>query len=192
MYAEIGAKIKRLRSEKKLTLKELSELTNLSVGFLSQLERGMTSVAIDSLDSIARVFEVDISYFFSLAKEQGNIAVRSYERNIAFMDKSNFIQYSLSGSLKDKTMFPRLIEVYPKKDNEAVESYTHEGEEFIHVLEGILTFYYNGEKYELFPGDSVHINSNELHNWENATNKMTKILVVSTPNKFQVHGTTDR
>ena len=48
MIDDIGKKIKKLRTNKKLTLKELSERTNLSIGFLSQLERGLTTVAIDS------------------------------------------------------------------------------------------------------------------------------------------------
>ena len=50
----IGLKIKELRNSKKFTLKYLSEETNLSIGFLSQLERGMTSVAIDTLAKIAK------------------------------------------------------------------------------------------------------------------------------------------
>ncbi|MDO7205343.1 helix-turn-helix transcriptional regulator [Paraclostridium bifermentans] len=47
-----------------MTLKDLSEKTNLSIGFLSQLERGLTSIATDTLGSIADVFEVELSYFF--------------------------------------------------------------------------------------------------------------------------------
>ncbi len=46
---DIGAKIKQLRTQKQMTLKDMSEKTNLSIGFLSQLERGLTSVATDSL-----------------------------------------------------------------------------------------------------------------------------------------------
>lgn len=59
----IGLKIKELRNAKKFTLKYLSEETNLSIGFLSQLERGMTSVAVDSLAKIARVLEVNVLDF---------------------------------------------------------------------------------------------------------------------------------
>ncbi len=184
MFSEIGSKINRLRLDKKLTLKELSQLTNLSVGFLSQLERGLTTVAIDSLDNISKALGVDINYFFTFAKEQSRFIQKSYEREIVFMDKDNFIQFHLSNSLGDKNMFPRLVEVYPKRDNETVLTYTHEGEEFIYILEGILTYYYDGEKTELYPGDSVHIRSTLSHNWENNTNKIVKLLMVSTPNRF--------
>ena len=57
----IGLRIKALRTEKKYTLKYLSEQTGLSIGFLSQFERGLTSIAIDSLEKIAQVLEVELS-----------------------------------------------------------------------------------------------------------------------------------
>ena len=60
----IGAKIKALRTEKKYTLKNLGDLTGFSVGFLSQIERGISSVAVDSLAKIAKCLEVPLSTFF--------------------------------------------------------------------------------------------------------------------------------
>ena len=48
-----------------MTLKELSEKTKLSIGFLSQMERGITAVATDSLSEIAEALGVDLSYFFT-------------------------------------------------------------------------------------------------------------------------------
>lgn len=184
MFSQIGSKINKLRVEKKLTLKELSQLTNLSVGFLSQLERGLTTVAIDSLENISKALGVDINFFFTVVKDHNEVIQKSYDRKVIFMDEDNFIQFHLSNNLKDKKMLPRLIEVYPKKDSEPVFTYTHEGEEFIHILEGILTYHYNGQRYELYPGDSAHINSSISHNWENNTNKTVKLLMVSIPNRF--------
>ena len=64
MNKTVGNRIKKLRTKKKMTLKELSLLSDLSVGFLSQLERGLTSVAIDTLEQLSRIFNVDISFFF--------------------------------------------------------------------------------------------------------------------------------
>ena len=61
---EIHQKIKNLRIEQSLTLKDLSEKTNLSVSFLSQIERGSSSLAITSLKKIADAFEVPITFFF--------------------------------------------------------------------------------------------------------------------------------
>ena len=51
----IGARIKSLRTEQKMTLKQLSELSGLSAGFLSQLERGLSTIAIDSLANLSKI-----------------------------------------------------------------------------------------------------------------------------------------
>ncbi|NQD67646.1 helix-turn-helix transcriptional regulator, partial [Bacillus haikouensis] len=61
---EIFKKIKDLRQERGLTLKDLSAKTDLSVSFLSQVERGSSSLAITSLKKIADAFEVPITQFF--------------------------------------------------------------------------------------------------------------------------------
>ncbi|WP_332843272.1 helix-turn-helix domain-containing protein [Paraclostridium sp. AKS73] len=80
MNEHIGAKIKSLRTQRKMTLKDLSEKTNLSIGFLSQLERGLTSIATDTLGSIADVFEVELSYFFLKPRTKKRPIIRSYEK----------------------------------------------------------------------------------------------------------------
>lgn len=67
---DIGTKIKKYRKDKKYTLKMLSEQTGLSIGFLSQLERGMTTIAIDSLANVARVLGVELADFFESDTKQ--------------------------------------------------------------------------------------------------------------------------
>lgn len=61
---DIYKKIKQLRYEQGMTLKELSEKTELSVSFLSQIERGTSSLAITSLKRIADAFGVKMIHFF--------------------------------------------------------------------------------------------------------------------------------
>lgn len=184
----IGLKIKELRNQKKFTLKYLSEQTNLSTGFLSQLERGMTSVAIDSLAKIAKVLEVDVLDFFDVTSDSGTTSiVRSYERKYTSINPE-IIQYNLNKNALAYDMLPRIQEVMPHKDEnqENIELYSHEGEEFIYVLEGILTLNVDNIQTDLYPGDSAHIKSMSSHNWKNNTSKVVKILTVNTPNPFKV------
>lgn len=185
MAIDIGGKIKELRVSKNLTLKELSEKVQLSIGFLSQLERGLTNVAVDSLEKIAEALEVDLSYFFSIPKSNNKSILRSYEQEIFQVVNSQFINYHLTNDLENKVMVPRLVQILPSNTEEDVTNYNHEGEEFVYVLEGILTLYLDNEKYELYPGDSIHINSTTPHNWANYTNKLVKLLAVNTPNHFK-------
>jgi len=185
MTGEIGVKIKELRKSKKLTLKNISEETGLSIGFLSQLERGLTSVATDSLEKIAAVLEVDSMYFFTKNKTKEDIIMKSYEQEVSQLINEKIIYFNLSSNLENKEMLPKLVHLLPFENHEDIKEYHHEGEEFIHVIEGILVLYVNHKKHILYPGDSAHFKSNQQHNWVNETNKIVKMLVVNTPNFFK-------
>lgn len=178
----IGMEIKKLRTEKGITLKELSEESGLSIGFLSQLERGLTTIAVDSLEKLAEILDVHLTHFFDYPRKRKDRVLRSYEQEILDIEEGSFIKYSLSANLENKQLDPRLIEILPQKKEEEIISYKHAGEEFIYVLEGILTVYINGERYDVYPGDSVHMDSNIAHNWVNYTNKKVRLLAVNTPN----------
>lgn len=185
MASDIGKKIKELRTNRKLTLKDVSEKTNLSIGFLSQLERGLTSIATDSLEKIAEVLGVELSYFFKISKRNKKSILRRYEQEVFQVENSQFIHYHLTNDVENKNLLPRLIEILPSNNEENITAYQHEGEEFIYILEGILTVFINNERYELYPGDSAHIDSTTVHNWANYTSKIVRLVVVSTPNFFK-------
>lgn len=182
MEKSIGQKIRELRLQQDLTLKELGRLTRLSVGYLSQLERGLTDISTDLLARVAQSLGVDRAYFFLETYQRSPSILRSYERGLFRLDPSHSVQYQLSAGAGDKALFPRLIELMPLNSNEELLPYGHEGEEFVHVLEGTLTLFIEQERHELFPGDSAHYASAQPHNWANYTAKLTRILVVSLPN----------
>ena len=185
----IGEKIRDLRLQKKLTLKELGQLTGLSVGYLSQLERGLTDIATDLLSTVAQALGVDRSHFFREPRRSARRILRSYEKEIFQVEASRSVHYHLSHQVDNKTLLPRFIELLPINSDEEILPYSHEGEEFIHVLEGVLTLFIDNERQELFPGDSAHYASTTPHNWANYTTKMVRMLVVSCPNPFQARET---
>lgn len=185
MVNDIGSKLKSLRTMKELTLKELSQKTNLSIGFLSQIERGVTSVAISSLDTIAKALDSDLSYFFTMPKKRERKVLRSYEQEVFTIKNSQFIDYHLTLNPDSMDMLPRLQVILPNCEEESNDPYGHDGEEFIYVLEGILTVNLNNEIFQLYPGDTMHYDSRNPHNWTNCTTKNVKVLVVNTPNKFK-------
>jgi quercetin dioxygenase-like cupin family protein len=78
-----------------------------------------------------------------------------------------------------------LISILPTQSREAVTPYSHKGEEFVYVLEGILTVFVGNEEYQLNPGDSIHMSSAIPHEWANFTNKLVKVLCVSSPPIFK-------
>ncbi|MET3697767.1 XRE family transcriptional regulator [Bacillus oleivorans] len=171
---DIGKVIRNLRKERGVTLKQVSEKTGLSISFLSQVERGKSSVTLQSISKISDALEVSRSYFFNDHKNKNKIYRRSdHEFNF---HNSNFVYEGLSGNVKNQVFEPMLVLLLPNKEN--VQTSTHQGQEFIYVLEGTLTVLIEDEIMELEPGDSFHIDSTTPHTWYNATSEPVKLLYV--------------
>lgn len=180
----IGQRIKSLRKAKQLTLKQLSETTGLSSGFLSQFERGMTNIAIDSLNKIAHALGIPLESLIKMpGKEKGIEVIRSYERDTSLISP-HVIQYMLSSQPERFSFLPRAFRLLPLPHKQKIELYSHEGQEFIYVLEGSVTFFLEDKSTILYPGDSVHIDSNIRHNWANLSAMPALILTVNSPNPF--------
>ncbi|UUV17768.1 XRE family transcriptional regulator [Fusobacteria bacterium ZRK30] len=187
MGENIGEKIKELRINKGMTLRALGETVDLSAGFLSQLERGLTTISVDVLQRISVELGVELTYFFREVevKNEKKVVMRGYEKEVYELVNSQFVHYHLSNNLTDKDMVPRMIDILPKEKQERLKGYSHDGEEFIYVLEGILTLVMDDREETLFPGDSAHYSSDSLHNWGNNTSKKTRIIAVGTPNGYK-------
>ncbi len=183
----IGEKIKELRIKKGMTLRNLGEAVDLSAGFLSQLERGLTTISVDVLQRISVELGVEFTYFFHEVKikNKKNVVMRGYEKEVYELVNSQFVYYHLSNNLTNKHMLPRMIDIFPNEKQERLKGYSHEGEEFIYVLEGILTLVLSDREEILYPGDSAHYSSQSLHNWGNNTSKKTRIIAIGTPNSYK-------
>ena len=181
MHKDIGEKINLLRNSKKMTLKELSEKVNLSTSFLSQAERGLTSITINTLKKIAGALEVDMNFFFCPPKSNPPLIRRSYFNEIFRIDESKFIYYNLGSELIDKKLDPMIVTILPGEKGEKVILSEHPGEEFLYVLEGIFTIIIDNKEHEMFSGDSIHFSSSVPHDWLNHSSKLVKILIVSSP-----------
>lgn len=187
----IGAKIKRLRTEKRYTLKTLSDQTGLSVGFLSQAERGLSSIAVDSLAKVAACLDVPLSTFFSdQAEDDSDPVVHGFSARRT-MVSPQIIESVLSHHTMQFDFLPRLFQLMPFSDPDTMrpEMYAHSGEEFVYVLTGIVSLWLEDKRYTLYPGDSIQIHSNQPHNWANNTNKMAELLSINYPNPFRTSGT---
>ena len=186
MNTDIGKKVKLLRKKQGLTLKQVNEVTALSTGFLSQLERGKTTIAIDSLEKISSALEVNLSYFIQTDPETQKDLTHTYEQQILQVEKGNFVHYLLSGNIENLQLLPRIIQIMPSTETAPIEPYQHEGEEFIYVLEGILTLILDGKQTDLHPGDSAHYLSTRPHNWANRTNMQLRLLTINIPNNLTI------
>ncbi|UKL00325.1 helix-turn-helix domain-containing protein [Brevibacillus brevis] len=177
MEPTIGVLIKSLRVGKKKTLKQIAEKTQLSISFLSQVERGKSSITLESLKKISEALGVSPGYFFSGESIGGNERVRRASRARSQLQRAPFMYEDLSGQLANPSLVPILVTLSPH--GEKGTPFAHKGQEFIYVLDGVLTLLLGEEEHDLFPGDSIHMESSVPHNWVNRTGEVTKFLCVN-------------
>lgn len=180
----IGDTVKELRKQKGMTIKDLAEKVGLSTGFISQFERGMTTIDVDHLHTIATALGVDISHFFiseSREDEPESPIVHRYDRRLAYR-LNQTLYFDLATNLSGMHVSPKYVEMLPRGGYGAPETYRHPGEEFIYVLEGVLTLLLDENVYQLYPGDAALFASTREHNWGNETSGVVKFIVVHHPN----------
>ena len=176
--ASPGMRFRRLRQRRRLSLAEVARATGVSVGFLSALERGQMRASIGTLRRIARYYRTNILSFFEPAKENSRL-VRPDERKILETTKGVRMELLAWGNT---AMEPHLFRVKP--GGGSGESYTHEGEEFLHILRGEFEIWLRDEHYLLQPGDSLYFQSSTPHRWKNPGKSESWLLWINTPPTF--------
>jgi transcriptional regulator with XRE-family HTH domain len=177
--ASPGLRFRRLRQRKGLSLAQVARATSVSVGFLSALERGQMRASIATLRRIARYYDTNILSFFEPARENSRV-VRPAERKVLETTKGIRMELLAWGNT---AMEPHLFRVKP--GGSSGESYTHEGEEFLHILRGEFEIWLNtDEHYRLKPGDSLYFQSSTPHRWRNPGKTESWLLWINTPPTF--------
>ncbi len=175
----LGARLRRLRLGRKLPLSRVAQACGVSVGFLSAIERGQMSAAVPTLQRLARFYNQNILALFE--PPEGNPhRVQPGERKVLEAGPGVRMELLAWGNT---VMEPHLFRISPGAGSD--EAYTHEGEEFLHVLRGRLEITLNGGTcYNLNQGDSFYFESSTPHRWFNPGRKQTLVLWVNTPPTF--------
>jgi transcriptional regulator with XRE-family HTH domain len=178
----IGLRVRALRLERGLTLQEVGRRAGLSIGFLSQLERGLSSPAVRDLMRIAEALGSD----FNLLLAQGAAGapaggattpvLRLHERrDIAFVD--GVLKQILSPP-DEQTLFLYMVTLEPH-GQAGTAPYSHAGEEAGLVLQGRLVLSVDGTDHLLNEGDSFRFRSTTPHHFSNPTGAVTRVLWVN-------------
>lgn len=175
---DFGGRLRDVRKAKKMTLKQVSEKTKLSIGFLSQVEHSKSSLTLETLIKLSEALGVSPGVFFSEEKavEQQNFFVNKQSSLKNDVMISDFMYRDLSGGFPNQSFYPTLVNLRPR--NEGVRPLGHQGQEFIYVLDGTLTVIFENEEIQLNPGESIHMESEIPHNWVNRTNEIVTILYI--------------
>jgi len=186
----IGEKIKGLRELKQISIDEMVERTGLDVIQITRIESNEELPSLAPLIKIARVLGVRLGTFLDDQQELGPVVCRKEDRTddkgISFSNNArtvhkNMSYYALSQDKSGRHMEPFLIDVMPAKDADFVFS-THEGEEFIYVMEGVIEINYGQDTYLLEEGDSIYYDSIVAHHVHAGDENPAKIIgVIYTP-----------
>lgn len=176
----IGEKIKRLRTANSLTQQELADRCELTKGYISQLERDLTSPSIATLTDILECLGTDLGSFFNEAID-GKIVFKEEDVFVKETDDNYIINWIIPNAQKNK-MEPILVELdsYAKTKPDI----PHEGEEFGYVLAGTVMLYYGNHAFKVKKGESFYFKANKSHYIENTGKNTARVIWVSTPPNF--------
>ena len=182
---DIGAKLRQLRLRKKIALVDLGKHTGLSASMLSQLENGKLIPTLPTLARIAMVFDVGMEFFFSEKASRRVFSIVRAEDRIRFPESPDsaipgYFFEVLSFGAPERGLSAYLAE-FPLHNQREAQEHSHDGSEFIHVLQGVLAINYQSEEHVLSAGDSVYFDASEAHSYYGQSDTPTRAIVVTLP-----------
>lgn len=165
MDIDIGSKVKALRKKRKLSIAKLSEMSELSTGLISQIERNLVVPSVVALWKIAKSLDVNIGYFFEENSEEPSPIVRKNERKKLVIDHSHGVYELLTPDLNRKIEF--LYITLCGGESSQDQLIAHDGEECGIVIKGKMMVKTENNEYILEEGDSIAFDSTIPHRYIN-------------------------
>lgn len=178
---DIGDRIKRQRQKLGLTQEELAARTELSKGFISQLERNLTSPSIATLMDILEALGMDISDFFA----------KNGDEKVVFTPDDMFVKDDdeigssicwLVPNAQKNDLEPIMVTI--RSGGSSYPDDPHEGEEFGYVLSGSVTLVLGMHRFKLHKGSSFCFKPTEVHYLMNTAQRDARVIWVATPPSF--------
>ncbi len=181
----IGERIRQIRELKSISLADMIERSGLDEKQVVTIEETGGIPSLAPLIKIARVLGVRLGTFLDDVDESGPVISRKeqYNKSISFSTKDtssvkHMDYYSLSSTKSGRHMEPFVIQIEPIKTGVNFILSTHEGEEFIYCLEGVVEINYGTDVYWLEEGDSIYYDSIVSHHVHAGGESGARILAV--------------
>ncbi len=176
---DIGNRLKELRLKNDLTLEELASRSELTKGFLSQVERDLTSPSVSTLSDILEALGVSFSDFFNESKPSQKV----FSEDDYFVDeKEDYTINWIVPNAQKNSMEPIIIELNGLSESMVIEPFA--GEEFAYVLSGEVRLVI-GDKEELVKeGETLYLLGDESHYLINNSTKTSRVLWITNPPMF--------
>jgi transcriptional regulator with XRE-family HTH domain len=178
--SSIGERIRMMRQAKSLTQEELASRAGLTKGFISQVERNLTSLSVESLLGILDALDQKASTFFDEAFHE-KIVFGADDR--VELEKENVASFQiLVPAAQNRLMDPAFLSLNPGETTEDEEP--HEGEEFGFVLSGAIEVSLGVKTYRVRKGECFYFKASRKHYLANRRKMRATVLWVSSPPNF--------
>lgn len=175
----LGPKLRKMRKRTGLGLVQAAQRARISPGFLSAIELSRANPSVATLQRLAAVYGATVLDFYDLP-QHANRLVRPNDRRVLQTQSGVRIELLSTGA---RQLESQLFRVAPGAGSGG--AYSHEGEEFIHMLSGTLELWLDElERHTLGAGDSFWFESTVGHRWHNPSNKEAVLLWINTPPTF--------
>ncbi len=166
----LGERIRAMRKKQKLSDDQLAEKTGYDAEYIRGIESGEISPPVGALIQISKALAVESAAFLKNDKKK--------ERRKSYRKRTKAYSYrNLNPGAQDNHLWAYMVTLAPKKAHEKVE-YKHEGEEFVHVMEGRVEIRVGKETHVMKKGASLHFDASTPHQLRNLSTKESKLLVV--------------
>lgn len=178
---DIGKRMKELRVQYGLTQQELADRSELTKGFISQLERNQNTPSIGTLLDIIQCLGTTPAEFFTDEEPEQIVFRKDDYFKKEDDEKKHSIEWVVPNAQKD-AMEPVLLTLKPGGTSDI--HMPHEGEEFGYILKGTVKVNYGGKTHSVHAGETFYYRSGKKHFIENTGSRDAILLWVSTPPSF--------
>lgn len=181
----IGKRLRALRKEKGLKLKELAQKSGVQIATLSRIEHNKMTGTLDSHMAIARALDVELpSLYTDIVKPKTRVELNTdSSENAIFVHNEKASHQILTTNVLKKKMMPSLLRLEPG-GRTAPEVLKPGTERFVYALASASTVVINGEPYTLAENSSMYFDAAQKHVFENPALNESKLLILTTPSQF--------
>lgn len=178
----VGDRLRQRRLDQGMTLKQVAEAAGFSIGYISQIERGLTTPSLSALSLVAEALNATLADFFSQPASAGPVTRQGGRETFKVSQDGDATVYErLSASFPGNVLRTVLMHEAPGHRSDLT---SHDGEEIFYIIEGSVTLEVAGQPYVLARGDSMHFQSSLPHVTWNHTDQPAVILHTCTIDVF--------
>ena len=179
----IGPRLRALRSRHGLSLQQLADRSDVSPAAIHKVEQGTMVPTITTLLKLAAAFQVPVAHFIDEAGAPSSPVAYTpaKQRRVRTSDDGQVVVGRISAESGPFDVDASVLEIAAGAQSE--EQSRPAGESLVHVVSGTLEVTTGGQAFRLTAGDSLHFRSEDRHSWRNPSNRVTKVVWTSVPER---------